>query len=268
MIMAPDQPAAHFGRLTRVRRDVGDRAQRCPRVKRFRHHIVKIGRVRGAYVRHAMVGQHDQVGVGAKTARIQSGQQLRQRGVDGLHGLDGLGREGSRRMRGDVVLFHVQGDEPRAFVRRKIQPRQHFGHALVGRQLAVERPPMVRARTRDLRFRTGPEHRCRLQSRTARGHPDGLAAPEPAVPPRRLLGLESAQHRVLEVVVHDAVPIRAQSRHQRVVVGEGQRGVRRIDPRRPRTLGEQRIERGHAAGAGDVGAQAIDGDQQQGGRRS
>ena len=86
----------------------------------------------------------------------------------------------------------------------------------------------------DRRLAAGPEQRGGAQAGFLRRHPDRFAAP-PARrcrrPSRRELR-NSPSAGIAHGVVHDAVVVRTQARDQGVVVGEGERRIRRIHPAR------------------------------------
>ena len=103
---------------------------------------------------------------------------------------------------------------------------------------------------------------------TLGGDPDRLAAPPAAVAHRGpVVQGETAQVRVAHAVLDDPVPVRAQAGHQRVVVGEGQRGVGGVHPRRAHTALGQGLQGGAVPTREVVGVVAVQRHQDQRGRR-
>ena len=215
--------------------------------------------------RHAVIGDDHQVDAVAQAACFAAHQQATDRCVDR--------RDHRGRFRGEsgpyvvarlVEQFEVQRREANArrgfgrAIRRTWSTRAASGTAcrMCANASAARRgsPPANRART------SSPHARLRFSAVTQIGSAPFHQRPSPAFSAALLL--EVAERRVAHDVVHDAVAIRPQAGHQRVVVRERERGIRR-----PHAVGahagvrEARQVRRESA-VEVIRAEAIDRDQQ------
>ena len=268
MVVAAEQPH-RLGFVAGARRDQHDRAVVLEFDRIGGDDVVEVADVAVRHVGHAVVGDDDEVDAASAGTRGDARAQFRQARVDRAFGGDLVRAMRAAAVPGDVDLVEVGSDQARTFCGGQIQPVQHLAHARIHAHGLVERTPLRRAFAVDFGRRTGPEQHCAALPRAFHRDPQRLAARPPAPVRRaRALGHERAELRVAHPVVDHAVVVRAQAGDQRVVVGEGERRVRRIHPARVHAVGGDGVERGHRAAAHDVGAQGIDRHQHHGGSRS
>ena len=144
-----------------------------------------------------------------------------------------------------------------------IQPSQQLIDSRRFWHVAIELQPAVRAHAAHRRFAARPEHGGGGDAGLFSGHPDRFGI----VPPAAILHRAADPHRkgaklgIPHIVVDDAVAIRPQACHQRVVIGEGERREAWSHRVGSDTARRQRRDVGAHPAAQIIGAQAINGDE-------
>ena len=259
------QPAFHPALETGIRGDGDHLADGDHRGLFLRHDVFHRDQLSTGYRGHPVVRNDDHVDAVAQAAFVQPAQQPRQCGIRFAHRGVRLRRLRAVAMAGLVDALEIQGGDARTRGIGLGQPAQHRVHAgVVGQGFAVAIfVPARGANAADGGFAARPIHRRAAQAGLLRADPDRLAAPPAAIAHRQAVGqLEAAQCRIAHGVVHDALVVRDQAGDDAVVVGEGERRIRRRHPARTHALARDARQRGGDAEVQVVGAEAVERDEQ------
>ena len=173
-----------------------------------------------------MVGYHDEIGAVGQTACLQPVQQAADRGVDLADGGGVFGGLRAVVMPGVIHLFHVQGDQAWCLRVGLAEPAQHLIDTVRQSHRAVVHPPLAGPHALDGRFAARPGQGRGMHAGFFSAHPDRFATPPTGIGDGLAqMQAEAAQFGFFHAVVDDAVVVRTQPGHDRVVVGEGQRRV-------------------------------------------
>ncbi len=165
-----------------------------------------------------------------RAALLESRHQPRERAVDLAQRSVDLRRIRTVIVTGMVDLLEIERVERRLQITAKVEPRQQLIDAPVRRHASVEMQPVARPHAVDRDVGSGPEHRRGMPALFFDADPERLAAPPRGIRDRLLILVDErlAARRIDHAVVDDAVMIRIEAGHQRVVVRKRQRRERRL----------------------------------------